>query len=71
MSEVGFHLLVLCHGEERKKLLFEPIPGRDQGDSLELAWHIEEAASSQESMESYLSFAEERLEESGYRLFKA
>lgn len=71
MEEMGFHLLVLCHGEERRRLLFEPIPGEAQADSLELAWQIEESSPQQQSMEEYLTFAEEKLLSSGYRLVRA
>ena len=68
MSEAGFYLLVLCHGEQRKKLLFEAIPDRSQSDSLELATEIEAAAESQVSMEEYLIFTRRRLHSGGYQL---
>lgn len=62
----GYHFLVLCHGSERRRMLFEPAR-EEREDSLELAWQLEEAGSQQGSMEEYLSYVASRLESAGYR----
>jgi hypothetical protein len=62
------HLLVLCQGASRRKLLFHAEAGKDQQDSLELVWQIEQKAADFPDMESCLRFATLRLSEAGYCL---
>lgn len=68
--ESGYHFLVLCHGDTRKRMLFEPA-SEEREDSLLLACQLEEAGASHSSMDEYIRFVDRRLQSAGYRLVAA